>query len=105
MEGFLNTWRENGVVPQWPHPNGGGMAGTMSDVTFSEGVVKLPHCGTSRAAAAGYCVNASALYAASRENAFGRNAEYYAHGYMYVLIVCGYDSVYNQRGDMITQAP
>ena len=82
MEGFLNTWREAGYVPQWPHPNGGGMAGTMSDVTFSEAVAKLPHCGSARAAAAGYCVNASALYAASRENAFGRNSEYYTLGYI-----------------------
>ena len=24
LEGFLNTWRENGFVPQWPHPAGGG---------------------------------------------------------------------------------
>jgi putative alpha-1,2-mannosidase len=58
------------------------MAGTMSDVTFSEAVAKLPHCGSARAAAAGYCVNASALYAASRENAFGRNSEYYTLGYI-----------------------
>jgi hypothetical protein len=54
----------------------------MSDVTFSEAVAKLPHCGSARAAAAGYCVNASALYAASRENAFGRNSEYYTLGYI-----------------------
>jgi hypothetical protein len=82
MEGFLNTWRENGFVPQWPHPNGGGMAGTMSDVAFSEAIVKLPHCGSARAAAAGFCVNASALYAASRQNAFGREQDYLTYGYM-----------------------
>jgi predicted alpha-1,2-mannosidase len=82
MEGFLNTWRENGFVPQWPHPNGGGMAGTMSDVTFSEAIAKLPHCGSARAAAAGYCVNASALYAASRQNAFSRQVDYITYGYM-----------------------
>ena len=83
MEGFLNTWREAGYVPQWPHPAGGGMAGTMSDVTFSEAVVKLPHCGSARAAAAGYCVNASALYAASRENAFLlRPIDYVLYGYI-----------------------
>jgi hypothetical protein len=46
------------------------MTGTMSDVSMSEAIVKLPHCGSARAAAAGYCVNASALYAASRQNAF-----------------------------------
>jgi hypothetical protein len=55
------------------------MTGTMSDVTLSEAVVKLPACagtggarddGGARAAAAGYCVNASGLYAASRQNAF-----------------------------------
>ena len=82
MEGFLNTWRENGFVPQWPHPAGGGMAGTMSDVTFSEAIAKLPHCGSARAAAAGYCVNASALYAAARQNAFSRPVDYLAYGYM-----------------------
>lgn len=82
MEGFLNAWRENGVMPQWPHPAGGGMAGTMSDVTFSEAIVKLPHCGSARGAAAGYCVNATALYAASRENAFTRDLEYYIYGYI-----------------------
>ena len=82
MEGFLNCWRENGVMPQWPHPAGGGMAGTMSDVTFAEAIVKLPHCGTTRALAAGYCVNATALYAASRQNAFGRASDYYQYGYM-----------------------
>ena len=82
LEGFLNTYRENGFVPQWPHPAGGGMAGTMSDVTFSEGIAKLPHCGSARAAAAGYCVNASALYAAARENAFSRPVDYIAYGYM-----------------------
>jgi putative alpha-1,2-mannosidase len=42
----------------------------MSDVSMSEAIIKLPHCGSARAAAAGYCVNASALYAASRQNAF-----------------------------------
>jgi putative alpha-1,2-mannosidase len=46
------------------------MTGTMSDVTMSEAIVKLPWCGTDRAENAGYCVNASALYAASRQNAF-----------------------------------
>ena len=82
MEGFLNTWREAGFVPEWPHPNGGGMAGTMSDVTMSEAIVKLPHCGSARAAAAGYCVNATALYQASRQNAFSRNLDYLAYGYI-----------------------
>ena len=33
-------------------------------------IVKLPHCGSSKHAAKGYCVNASALYLASRKNAF-----------------------------------
>jgi putative alpha-1,2-mannosidase len=42
----------------------------MTDVIFSEAIVKLPHCGSARAVAAGYCVNASALYASSRQNAF-----------------------------------
>ena len=69
-------------MPQWPHPAGGGMAGTMSDVTFSEAIIKLPHCGSARGAAAGYCVNASALYAASRQNAFSRNQDYYTFGYV-----------------------
>jgi predicted alpha-1,2-mannosidase len=82
MEGFLNTWRENGFVPQWPHPNGGGMAGTMSDVTFSEAIMKLPHCGSTAADAAGFCVNATALYAASRQNAFSRQIDYYTYGYI-----------------------
>ena len=58
------------------------MAGTMSDVTFSEAIVKLPHCGSARAAAAGYCVNASALYAASRQNAFSRATDYVNLGYI-----------------------
>jgi predicted alpha-1,2-mannosidase len=82
MEGFLSTWREAGFVPQWPHPAGGGMAGTMSDVTFSEAIAKLPHCGSARAVTAGYCVNATALYAASRENAFSRDPDYVALGYI-----------------------
>ena len=67
------------------------MTGTMSDVSFAEAIIKLPHCGTERAAAAGYCVNASALYVSSRQNAFqpasgieGRAclAEYEAVGYI-----------------------
>jgi hypothetical protein len=68
------------------------MTGTMSDVTMSEAIVKLPWCGTAAAAAAGFCVNASALYAASRQNAFvppvgtpeGRECllEYAALGYV-----------------------
>jgi putative alpha-1,2-mannosidase len=50
-----------------------------ADVTLSEAIIKLPACagtggarddGGARAAAAGYCVNASGLYAASRQNAF-----------------------------------
>lgn len=82
MEGFLNTYRENGFVPQWPHPAGGGMAGTMSDVTMSEAIAKLPHCGSARAAAAGYCVNATGLYDASRQNAFSRPVDYINFGYM-----------------------
>ena len=71
MEGWLNAWREGGWAPQWSSPGyRGSMTGTMSDVSMSEAVVKLPHCGSARAAAAGFCVNASALYAASRQNAF-----------------------------------
>jgi hypothetical protein len=71
MEGWLNAWREGGWVPQWSSPGyRGSMTGTMSDVTMSEAIVKLPWCGTARAVAAGYCVNASALYVASRQNAF-----------------------------------
>ena len=93
MEGWLNAWREGGWVPQWSSPGfRGSMTGTMSDVTMSEAIVKLPHCGTARGAAAGYCVNASGLYAASRQNAFvppvgtpeGRDCllEYAALGYV-----------------------
>ena len=69
---FANAARENdGWVPQWSSPGSrGGMTGTLSDVTFAEAIVKLPHCGSARAAAAGYCVNASALYAGCRQNAF-----------------------------------
>lgn len=71
MEGWLNAWREGGWVPQWSAPGAvGSMTGTMSDVSMSEAIVKLPHCGTSQADSAGYCVNASALYKASRQNAF-----------------------------------
>ncbi len=71
MEGWLNAWREGGWVPQWSSPGyRGSMTGTMSDVSLSEAIIKLPHCGTARAAAAGYCVNASDLYAASRQNAY-----------------------------------
>jgi hypothetical protein len=67
MEGWLNQWRESGWIPQWSAPGGGGgMTGTMSDVSLSEAVVKLPHCGSEAHAARGYCVNASALYLASR---------------------------------------
>merc|ERR1712166_987558 len=71
MEGWLNAWREGGWVPQWsaPAPKGS-MTGTMSDVSMSEAIVKLPHCGTARGDASGYCVNATALYEASRQNAF-----------------------------------
>ena len=93
MEGWLNAWREGGWVPQWSSPGfRGSMTGTMSDVSMSEAIVKLPHCGTARAATVGYCVNASALYAASRQNAFvppvgtpeGRECllEYAALGYV-----------------------
>jgi putative alpha-1,2-mannosidase len=93
MEGWLNAWREGGWVPQWSSPGyRGSMTGTMSDVTMSEAIVKLPWCGTAAAAAAGFCVNASALYAASRQNAFvppvgtpeGRECllEYAALGYV-----------------------
>jgi len=103
MDGWLAAFREGGWVPQWSSPGyRGAMTGTMSDVTLSEAVVKLPACagtggarddGGARAAAAGYCVNASALYAASRKNAFeapppgtpeGRVclAEYEALGYV-----------------------
>merc|ERR1712050_651785 len=42
----------------------------MSDVSLSEAIVKLPHCGSMRAAESGYCVNATLLYQASRKNAF-----------------------------------
>ena len=58
------------------------MAGTMSDVTMSEAIAKLPHCGSARAAAAGYCVNATGLYDASRQNAFSRPVDYINFGYM-----------------------
>ena len=58
-------------VPQWSSPGyRGSMTGTMSDVTFSEAIVKLPHCGSARAASEGYCVNATALMNASLQNAF-----------------------------------
>ena len=69
MEGWLNAWREGGWVPQWSSPGyRGSMTGTMSDVTMSEAIVKLPHCPAPPGK--GYCVNASGLYAASRQNAF-----------------------------------
>jgi predicted alpha-1,2-mannosidase len=83
MQGWLTRFDESGWVPQWSHPSSvGGMSGTMSDVSLSEAIVKLPHCaGTSpiagghglsvpAARSRGYCVNASGLYAASRKNAF-----------------------------------
>jgi predicted alpha-1,2-mannosidase len=67
------------------------MTGTMSDVTFSEAIVKLPHCGGA-ADTKGYCVNASALLEASLKNAFevpvgtpeGRSClpEYITYGYV-----------------------
>jgi len=49
MDGWLSAFEESGWIPQWAHPgSGGGMTGTMSDVSLSEAVVKLPHCaGTS----------------------------------------------------------
>lgn len=85
MEGFLNIWREAGgaPMPQWPKAGmGGGMTGTFSDVVFSEAIIKLPNCASARAAAAGYCVNASGLYAASRQNAFSRDPNYNASGFI-----------------------
>ena len=85
MEGFLNIWREAGgaPMPQWPKCGlGGGMTGTYSDVAFSEAIVKLPHCGTKRGASAGYCVNASALYAACHQNAFNRDPNYNSSGFI-----------------------
>lgn len=82
MGGWLTAFDESGWVPQWAHPGGGGgMTGTLSDVSLSEAIIKLPHCkGTSPVAhmhgldvpaarAKGYCVNASGLYAASLKNA------------------------------------
>jgi putative alpha-1,2-mannosidase len=99
MAGWLNAWREGGWVPQWSSPGyRGSMTGTMSDVSMSEAIVKLPHCGSARAAAAGYCVDAAALYNASRQNAFvppvgtqeGRQCllEYAALGYVAVDGAC-----------------
>lgn len=90
MEGWLNAWREGGWVPQWSSPGyRGSMTGTMSDVTMSEAIVKLPHCPSTGSS---YCVNASGLYTASRQNAFvppvgtpeGRECllEYIALGYV-----------------------
>lgn len=80
MEGWLNAWQEGGWTPEWASPGyRAGMTGTMSDVSFAEAIVKLPHCGSQRAGEAGYCVNASALYAASRQNAF--NAAIPSGGY------------------------
>mmetsp|Transcript_115375 Transcript_115375/g.230032 ORF Transcript_115375/g.230032 Transcript_115375/m.230032 type:complete len:804 (-) Transcript_115375:257-2668(-) len=71
MEGWANAYLEGGWLPQWSKPGyGGGMTGTMSDVSLSEAIIKLPHCGSSEATAKGYCVNASVLYLASRKNAF-----------------------------------
>lgn len=71
MEGWGNAYLEGGWVPQWSAPGDvGGMTGTMSDVSLSEAIIKLPHCGTVHALEKGYCVNASLLYTASRKNAF-----------------------------------
>lgn len=71
MEGWANAYLEGGWVPQWAHPGPGDcMTGTMSDVSMSEAIVKLPHCGTQQAEEKGYCVNASLLYKASRKHAF-----------------------------------
>lgn len=71
MAGWANAYLERGWVPQWAKPGGvAGMTGTLSDVSFSEAIVKLPHCGTEQAEEKGYCVNASLLYRASRKNAF-----------------------------------
>jgi len=93
LTGYLNAWLEGGWVPQWSSPGfRSGMTGTLSDVSFAEAIVKLPHCGTPRAAAAGYCINATAMYLASRQNAFETNvpaysgrtclAEYMQYGYI-----------------------
>lgn len=71
MEGWANAYLEGGWIPQWAKPGyGGGMTGTMSDVSLSEAIIKLPHCGTGLAVDKGFCVNASLLYIASRKNAF-----------------------------------
>lgn len=71
MDGWGNAYLEGGWVPQWPKPGyGGGMTGTLSDVSMSEAIVKLPHCGTSLADEKGYCVDAELLYKASRKNAY-----------------------------------
>lgn len=79
MDGWINAYNEGGWVPQWSSPGyRGAMTGTMSDVSFSEAIVKLPHCGSDRALAAGYCINATALYFASRQNAFDANAPSFA---------------------------
>lgn len=79
MAGWLNAWREGGWVPQWSSPAyRGSMTGTMSDVSMAEAIVKLPHCGSARAEAAGYCVDAVALYNASLQNAVNTNPPSYA---------------------------
>ena len=45
MDGWLKAFDESGWIPQWAHPGGGGgMTGTLSDVSLSEAIIKLPHC-------------------------------------------------------------
>jgi len=71
MDGWLNAWREGGWVPQWSSPGyRGSMTGTMSDVSMSEAIMKLPHCGSTEATTKGYCVDAATLLNASLQNAY-----------------------------------
>ena len=105
MEGWLNAWREGGWVPQWSSPGyRGSMTGTMSDVTMSEAIVKLPHCNATAIDRShsddDYCINASALFEASLQNAMqtpgptaneGRDCldEYTKYGYVAFDGACG----------------
>ena len=71
FEGWLNVFNEAGWWVQWTSPGfRNSMTGTMSDVSAAEVIMKLPHCGSADALALGYCVDAEALYAASRKNAY-----------------------------------
>jgi predicted alpha-1,2-mannosidase len=46
------------------------MTGTMSDVSMSEAIMKLPDCGSDAANEKGYCVDAQTLLTASLQNAY-----------------------------------